>query len=281
MVMLCCRYLVDILFCIKHNLTSLCAAEIVNHRISVNTFLQTEIHHGILAGIKQIIAFILRIMYAEILMGELIGGMYLQTEIASTHSVKEIKAYGKLLSEARLNLLTKQLPALYEDHILGRQLHLHAAYIEKHTVFFRHTVETPSIIGHFAIEIAHIFHPLTAPRSWIKERNNPEWSCHGTLHTFKKHIMRDHLHLCRIGVKPIIYPSRLYKFQLNIVTDVPIIEVASLVLHRRTVVPIVNSKGFHFMATEPLLYLPPRHIGINYRISLRSNIARARTYYNM
>ena len=86
---------VDVLFCVKDDVSALCCPQIFYHLYFVDAFFQTEIYDGIWCCVEQIVAFVLCIGQAKFALGELVGGMYLQTEVASLHGVEEVEADGE------------------------------------------------------------------------------------------------------------------------------------------------------------------------------------------
>ena len=176
MVVFYCRQPVDIFFCIETDNTVLCLFQIINHFPRIDTGFQAQKHRSSITGIQNIIALILSIMYSELPVNELGGRMDLKTEITATYGIEKIKANRKILAKPGFNRFSEQFFAFQQYQIHSRNFKIHFSYIKIKTVFFRHTIKTPSEILFMPVKITYFFHPLSTPRCRVEKRDYPERS---------------------------------------------------------------------------------------------------------
>ena len=223
------RPLIHKLLCIELTTCILRLFQCRNHLFRAHSTFQTKIHRSIRFRIEQIVTLILSIIYAECISYILSGRMHLQTQIATTHGIEKIETYGEILSEPGFDRSTQQLTCLTEHQIIGRHLINHTVDIKIQTIFFRHTIKTPSEIRHILIQVTHLFHPLTAPWRRIKERHyTKRFGCR-KLHSLIECNPVYHLRIIFYGsVQPIIH--LVHHTFLLIITDKPIKEIPSLIM---------------------------------------------------
>ena len=233
-----CRNLIYVLFCVKHQFTFLCFTQIADHRFFVHSCLHSQINYGIFFRVYHVVTFILRVVHTEAVTDKLSSRMHLQTQITSAHRIQKVETDGEVFSKACFHRFTKQLFTFQQNQINRRQFKAHSVHLKIKAVFFGHTVKAPAEIFAFTIQVANFFHPLTTPGSRIEERNYPERCVHRCLYPFKESILINHLRCPgHMGVNPEFYPVK-QSFLIPI-TYSPIIEIASLVLQRNSIVPIV------------------------------------------
>src|ERR1700687_5668854 len=56
----------------------------------------------------------------------------------------------------------------------GWDFYLHVAEAKQKTVLFRYAIKAPRVVLGLSRQIAHLFHPLSAPRSGIEEGHYPK-----------------------------------------------------------------------------------------------------------
>ena len=268
--------LIHIFLGVEHKTAFLSLTQVVDHRILVDTFFQSQIHHSILSGIQQIVALVLCIVHAEILADKLGGGMHLQTQIATAHGVEKVETNRKILAKTGLYRLTEQWSALQQHQIDRGQLETHAVHLEQQTVLLGHTVETPAEVGFRAVQVAHLFHPLAAPWSWVEERYHAEGRFRGFLDALKKGTAVNHLGFaCDMGVQPPVDACKELVFVL--VEYAPVDKQSAFVLDRHGILAVVNAQRHHLVPTESLLYLPAGHVHIHLQCVGRGHQAGANT----
>ena len=200
-----------------------------HHLLRVHSRFEAEEYGGSLFGIKQIVALVLSVNHAKRIADILRGGVFLQAEVAATHRVEEVETDGEVYAEACLYRRTQQAARLRDDQVLGRYLETHSIYREVKAVFLRHTVETPSVVGHFGIQPANLLHPLSAPRGRIEEGNQTKRSTCRLLQGATQSVPCNHLGLLwQRGIEPIVHLVDNLSFQ--IIAYYPVYKVSTFVL---------------------------------------------------
>ena len=259
------RQLVDVLLCIEQYLASLCCSQFLNHLHLVNAFFQAKIDHGIVGCIEQIVALVLSVRQTELSLSELVSGVHLQAEVAALHGVEEVEADGETLAEAMPHLLPEQLASVSQHNILRRQFEECAFCFQIEAILFGHAVEAPAVVLLFARQVTHFLHPLPAPRSWVKEGHDAERLVSRAFQSLPHLGVGNHLGLvATVRVNPELDASALHQLVLIMVNYVPVVEVTSFILYRRTVLVVVDAERLHFVTAEALLNLPAGHVGVNY-----------------
>ena len=256
---------VDVLLGVEQNLAPLSSPQVLYHLHLVDAFFQAEIDHRVLASIKQIVALVLRVGQTELLLCELVGGMYLEAEVAALHGVEEVEADGETLAEAMPHLLSEQLASVSQHDILRRQLEELTVGLQVEAVLLGHAVEAPAVVHLFARQVADFLHPLASPRSRVEERNDAEGFPSRAFQALPHLRVGNHFRLvATVRVNPELDASALHQLVLVAVDDVPVVEVTSFILHRGTVLVVVDAERLHFVSAEALLNLPASHVGVNY-----------------
>ena len=224
--------LVDVLLCIEQYLAPLGSTQVFYHLHLVDAFLQAEIDHRILARIKQIVALVLCVRQTELLLGELIGGVYLQAEVAALHRVEEVEADGETLAEAVPHLLAEQLAGVGKDDILRRQFEERSFCFQIEAVLLGHTVEAPAVVHLLARQITNLLHPLSAPGRRVEEGDDAERTVRRALQALPHLCVGNHLWLvATVRVNPELNAAALHELVLVAVDDVPVVEVPSFILY--------------------------------------------------
>ncbi len=142
MIVLLCRDAVDEFFRVK--LPGLLRfSQRGDHLVGVYAGLDAQIDRSIALrnGVKDIVAFVLRIVHAEILLDVLGERMHLKREVLSADGIEEVKADGELRAEARVYPFAEQRAGLGRRRILRGDLHHRAALFEQQAVLLRHAVK--------------------------------------------------------------------------------------------------------------------------------------------
>src|SRR6266536_3221302 len=147
----------------------------------------------------------------------------------------------------------------------GGDLYLHVAEAEQKTVLFRYAIKAPCIVLGLPRQVAHFFHPLSAPRSGIEEGHDAKRPVRGILQSFEMQGAGYHFrHIALIGVEQEINSSN--KDFLQAVGDAPVYKVGPFILCLRTFRAILQTEVRHFTGALALLDLPPRHVAIDEQI---------------
>ena len=201
----------------------------------------------------------------ELSLSELVGGVHLQAEVAALHGIEEVEADGETLAEAMPHLLPEQLASVSQHNILRRQFEECAFCFQIEAILFGHAVEAPAVVLLFARQVTHFLHPLPAPRSWVKEGHDAERLVSRAFQSLPHLGVGNHLGLvATVRVNPELDASALHQLVLIMVNYVPVVEVTSFILYRRTVLVVVDAERLHFVTAEALLNLPAGHVGVNY-----------------
>src|SRR6266536_5160250 len=118
------------------------------HCVSIDMALSAKIDISVLAGLEQIVAFVLRVLHPELLTDELCFRMNLQGEVSTSHCVEEIETNRELSSESRKHRVAQQLSWIEKGEVHGRNLDACPPERKQQTVFLGYTVETPRIVRH-------------------------------------------------------------------------------------------------------------------------------------
>src|SRR5258708_210528 len=120
--------------------------------------------------------------------------MNLKGKVAATHRVKKVEADGELFAEARVDRLTQQFARMLEHEIDGGDLDFHVPEAQKQAILFRHAVKAPGVVwSSLGREPADFFHPVAAPGSGVKVRNNAKRPVRRDAQSFAQIISRNHL----------------------------------------------------------------------------------------
>jgi hypothetical protein len=93
---------------LKIALTLLRSFEIRHHGLGVHSIPETQVYHGTLFGVHEIIALILGVVHAEFFLNVLGKGMHLQAQIAAVHGVEKVETDGKLVAKAGVHRIAEQ-----------------------------------------------------------------------------------------------------------------------------------------------------------------------------
>ena len=212
----------------------------MNHFIFIYTSLQTQINRSTFFGIQQIVTFILSIVHAKVFTNKLCSRMYLHAQVSSSHRIQKIETNWEILTKACLYRFTQQFSRFQQHQIHRRQFKAYTVHFKIKTVFLGNTIETPTIILLFRIQPAHLFHPLSTPRSRIKERNHTERSLNRFFYTLEKSFLINQPRLIgNMSIQPEVYPAE-QTFFIPIKYS-PIVEIASLILQRYSIFTIIHS----------------------------------------
>src|ERR1700690_2960141 len=77
----------------------------------------------------------------------------------------------------------------------GWDFDLHVAEAKQKTVLFRYAIKAPRVVLGLPRQIANLLHPLSAPRSGVKEGHYAKWSVRRMLQTLQMLRPADHLGL--------------------------------------------------------------------------------------
>src|SRR5579859_583045 len=152
----------------------LCRAQVRDHAVAVDAFLQSKINAATIAGVEQVIALVLRVVHAEVLLDVFRQRMDLEGKIAAFHGVQKVKADGKLGAKAGVHGVAEKSARMLKNQVNRRYLDVCRAKAEQETVLLRNAIETPRKVRYVSRKLTYLFHPLAAPRSRIKEGNQPK-----------------------------------------------------------------------------------------------------------
>ena len=95
------------------------AAQVAEHGRAVDALLQAEVHAGLLPGVEEVVALVLRVVHPEAVLDVLGQRVHLEREVAPAHRVEEVEADRELGAEARVDGLAEQLARVAEDEVDG------------------------------------------------------------------------------------------------------------------------------------------------------------------
>ena len=163
------------------------------------------------------------------------------------------------------HLLSEQLASVSQHDVLRRQFEELAVGLQVEAVLLGHAVEAPAVVHLLARQVAHLLHPLSAPGSGVEEGNDAEGLPSRAFQALPHLRVGNHLRLvATVRVNPELDASALHQLVLVAVDDVPVVEVTSFILHRGTVLVVVDAERLHLVSAEALLNLPAGHVGVNY-----------------
>src|ERR1700679_1780054 len=154
---------------------------------------------------------------------------------------------------------------MLEDEIECWDLDAAIAEAEQKAVFFRNTVEAPRMVGCAVVgKVEDALHPVAAPRTWIKERNDTKRLRGCFAKATAEGVARDHVR--RAGLVGIEQEIDARKQRgLRAVGDAPVQEEGALVLERRPLGVVAESEVRNEIFALSKLEFPARHIGVNKR----------------
>src|ERR1700728_3401299 len=258
MIVLARGELIDILLCGKVEIFFLGATQVMQHRCSVDPFLQAEIDTRVLLRVEKVIALILRVVHPKMFANVGSERMDLEREVAASNGIEEVEANGKLRAEPSSDIEPQQFFRMREHEIDGGNLDTLVAECQQQTVLFRNTIEAPGVIGSaVGGQAAHAFHPVAAPWPRIEEGNNAKRAAHDCPQTAPKSIAIDGLWAMR-HVRIQQHIDVVEQASLQPVRRTPVHEEGALVLEGRRLVSISCAKVANLVATLPHLNFPSR-----------------------
>ena len=200
--------------------------------------------------------------------------MDLQAEVASADGVQEVEADRETLAEALAVGCAQQFLCAQIDEVLCRHLEQLAIDLQQQAVLLGHTVEAPSEIDPFAVEVADLLHPLSAPRRGIEERYDTERAAYRAVDALHEGFGGDHQRAPgTVRVDPVI--DAVVEALLVVVQYGPVVEVAALVLPCGAFGRVVHAQSVDGMGAEALLDLPAGHVGVERQVGIRCDVAGA------
>src|ERR1035438_6524176 len=157
----------------------------------------------------------------------------------------------------------------------GGYLYLHVAEAKQKAVLFRYAIEAPRVVLGFPRQVAHFFHPLSAPRSGIEKGHHAKRPVRRILQPAQMLHPGDHL-----GLVALICVQQKINFWnqtfLQAVGDAPVDKVSPLVLCLRAFRAILQTKVRNFTGWLARLDLPPCDVAIDEQVPLLSQKGCAR-----
>ena len=207
----------------------LCLIKGINHLLRINAFFHTQIDSSIFCGIQHIVTLILCVVHTKFLLYILRQRMYLQTQISPSHRIKKVKADREFIAKTSIYRIAQQTCRISKNKINRRYFKTNVSKTEIKAVFFRNTIKAPGKIRNIAVQVTHLFHPLSAPRSRIKKRNYPKRRTGCFFQSVPYCLCCRHLRSTSyIRIEHVI-PS-LHQFFLKPVTDTPINKKSTFIL---------------------------------------------------
>src|SRR5258708_28577878 len=157
--------------------------------------------------------------------------MNLKGKVAATHRVKKVEADGELFAEARVDRLTQQFARMLEHEIDGGDLDFHVPEAQKQAILCWHAVKAPGVVwSSLGREPTDFFHPVAAPGSGVKVRNNAKRPVGRDAQAFPQCVARNHFRCVRI-VRIEQKIDLVEKLLLESISSTPVHKVGALVLH--------------------------------------------------
>ena len=133
--------------------------------------------------------------------------MHLQAQVLPAHGIQEIEPDGEFRAKPRKILLSQKFPRLIQGEIHRRGFNPHSAVIQIQAVFLGNPVKRPGIVFLSGIQMAHLFHPLPAPNTGVKIRNQAEWPGGELLQPSTEPRAADHGRVVfRVGIQIEVHP---------------------------------------------------------------------------
>ena len=260
-VVLLSRDLVDELLRVKRRAALLCHLQLRDHIGDLYTLFQAQIYAGALFRVQNVIALVLRVSHAKIPMNIVCRRVHLQRQVLAADRIQKVEPYRKLRAKPGVHFGAQQRLRMTEDQVHGRHLQHCTVQVEADAVLLRHTVKAPCVVVHFRIQPAYLLHPLTAPDSGVKIRNDPERS----RDLLPKHLLKEvtpdhHVVFIPVGIDEVLH--LVHEGHLPLVRDAPLQKIPLLEFLQYIFVRLVREIARH-AGTVAQLDLPAAHVGVD------------------
>src|SRR3984893_18315640 len=220
---------IDVLVGVKLNCALLRLQQVSHHLVAIDVLFQPQVYTPSLPRIQKVVALILGIVDSKLLLNILGQRVHLKGEIAALHCVEKIEADGELGSKTRMHRFAEQLMRMLKYQVNGWDFYLHVAETKQKAILFRYAIKAPCVVLGLPRQVAHFFHPLSAPRSGIEEGHYAKRPVRRILQSLQMQSPTDHLgQIALICVQQKI--NIWNQIFLQAVGDTPVHKVGSFIL---------------------------------------------------
>ena len=266
MVMFPDRNPVDVLFRIKTAAPGLGLFQIRCHFFGNHPFLnpQEDCRIPLLIRFQDVIAFVLRIVHAEVLLDIFRQRMNLQGKVSSLHGIQKIETDGELGTETPVHPLSQELMGMGQDQIDTGKDQAGVPDGEAEAVFLGNTVKAPGQVTGFCRYPQSAAEPLPAPYARVEIRLCPEGAADSQVQRMAIRLSRDHFRIAGlIRVHHQVNPGE--QGRLQAVGNAPQDKITIFVFCQERIVPVFQSPVSP-AGPIPELDFPSGDIGIQQRI---------------